>query len=146
MAKKIKITENTVITHDDKGKPSLVGKAKEALNSFHKMKIDVTILLDKTDKDTVEKLLRDNDVPYADIIQNNGDNEQHYDLCVVGGTNVVKLDDNWMWTAEEVVRRLYDGSANNTPRSEQQTFDKALADIKKYAQQRAKSISDNTIH
>ena len=60
MAKKVKIMEACIITSDDKGQRSLVGKAKEALTTFSKNKIDVTIVLDKTPKEDAEKFLKEN--------------------------------------------------------------------------------------
>ena len=51
MAKKVLTTESCVITSDDKKSLSLVGKAKEALTTLAKNKIEVTILLDKVSKE-----------------------------------------------------------------------------------------------
>lgn len=137
MAKKIKLTENTVITKDDKGNLSLVGKAKEALTSFHKMKIEVTIALHEFDKEQAEKLLKENNVPYSSIISAGEKTKDNFDICVVGGSNVIKLGNDWRWTAEDVIRQLYDGKRDK-PLSEQQIMDKSLEDIKKFTQERAK--------
>ena len=136
MAKNIKLWENTVVTTDEKGNPALVGFAKEALVSFDKMKIDVTIQLKDHDKETVEKLLKDNDVPYKKIITSDEkeDGKDKYDLCVVGG-NVVKLG-SWKWTAEEVVGKLCDKEEKQM--SEQESMNKRLEDIKKFTQERNK--------
>lgn len=139
MAKKVLLSEKTVVTKDDEGNISLVGKVKEVLTSFNKMKIQVTIELDEHKKEAVEKLLKDNNVPYDNIISRNASEEdkQKYDIYVVGGSNVIKMDDDWRWTANSVVRKLYDGSERN-PMSEQQIMDKELEQIKKYAQERSK--------
>ena len=137
MAKKIKLSENTVITKDDKGNLSLVGKAKEALTSFHKMKIEVTIQLYEFSKEAAEKLLHDNNVPYTALIENGNHAKEQYDICVVGGSNVIKLGNDWRWTAEDVIRQLYDGKRDK-PLSEQQIMDKSLEEIKKFTQERAK--------
>jgi len=137
MAKKIKLSENTVITKDDKGNLSLVGKAKEALTSFHKMKIEVTIQLYEFSKEAAEKLLHDNNVPYTALIENGDHAKEQYDICVVGGSNVIKLGNDWRWTAEDVIRQLYDGKRDK-PLSEQQIMDKSLEEIKKFTQERAK--------
>ena len=139
MAKKVLLSEKTVVTKDDEGNISLVGKVKEVLTSFNKMKIQVTIELHEHKKEEVEKLLKENNVPYDNIISRNADEEdkQNYDLYVVGGSNVIKMDDDWRWTANDIVRKLYDGSERK-PMSEQQIMDKELEQIKKYAQERAK--------
>ena len=68
MAKKVKIMEACIITSDDKGQRSLVGRAKEALTTFSKNKIDVTIVLDKTPKEDAEKFLKENNVPYKELM------------------------------------------------------------------------------
>ena len=59
MAKKVKILECCVLTKDDKGALSLVGKAKEAITSLIKNKIDVTIALSDTSKEEAEKFLKE---------------------------------------------------------------------------------------
>lgn len=142
MAKKIKLTENTVVTKDDKQKLSLVGKAKEALTSFSKMKIQVYIHLYEHSKEEIEKLLKENNVPYAGIIANGEQSKEDFDLCVVGGSNVIKLGPDWRWTAEDVIRQLYDAK-HDKPMSEQQIMDKSLEDIKKFTQERAKKAKDD---
>ncbi len=143
MAKKIKLLENTVVTKDEKGNLSLVGFAKEALTSFDKMNVDVTIFLHEHKKDDVEKLLKENDVPYKNIITSDDKKEdEDFDLCVVGG-NVIELDE-WKWTAENVIRKLFD-KENKQPLSEQDEMNRRLAQIKKYAQERSKSKKGDAI-
>lgn len=139
MAKKIKITENTVLTHDDKGNLSLVGHAKEALTSFDKMKISVTILLDETSEEKAAAFLKDNNVPYAALLtMPKPDKKEDFDLCVIGGRNVIHLDDEWRWTASSVVRRLFEKPQQDKVPTEQEVFDKELQNIKKFAQERSK--------
>lgn len=147
MAKKIKVTENTVITKDDKGELSLVGKAKEALTSFNKMKIQVTILLHELKKEEVEKFLKDNNVPYSDIIDKKeaADSDTKFDLCVVGGHDIVTLHSDWRWAAEEVVQRLYSKPSVDKIKSEQEVMDKQLADIKKWTSERNKHKAEASI-
>lgn len=141
MAKKIKLWENTVVTKDDKGNLVLVGYAKEALTSFDKMKIGVDIHLHDHSKEEIEKLLKENEVPYGKLIpaEDKAENTD-YDLCIVAG-NVLKLYD-WKWTAEEIIRKLYDKS-DEKQESEQESMNKRLEQIKKYTQERAKKkVSD----
>lgn len=45
MSKSINVHEACVITQDDKGNLSMVGKAKEALTTLKKNKVSVCILL-----------------------------------------------------------------------------------------------------
>ena len=142
--KKIKLTENTVVTKDDKKELSLVGNAKEALTSFNKMKIQVYIQLREHNKEEVEKLLKDNNVPYTGILADGEKSKEEFDLCVVGGSNVIKLGSNWRWTAEDVIRQLYDAKRDK-PMSEQQIMDKSLEDIKKFTQERAKKGKSDAV-
>ena len=88
-------------------------------------------------KEEAEKLLRDNNVPYTALIANGEESKEQYDICVVGGSNVIKLGNDWRWTAEDVIRQLYDGKRDK-PLSEQQIMDKSLEEIKKFTQERAK--------
>lgn len=67
MSKSINVHEACVITKDDKGNLSLVGKAKEALTTLKKNKVSVCILLCDNKKEDVEKFLNDNNVPFASI-------------------------------------------------------------------------------
>ena len=45
MSKSINVHEACVITKDDKGNLSMVGKAKDALTTWKKLKVSVWILL-----------------------------------------------------------------------------------------------------
>lgn len=54
MGKSINVHEACVITKDDKGNLSLVGKAKEALTSLDKHKVAIHIKLCDSKKDDVE--------------------------------------------------------------------------------------------
>ena len=67
MSKSINVHEACVITKDDKGNLSLVGKAKEALTTLKKNKVSVCILLCDNKKEDVEKFLNDNNVPIVHI-------------------------------------------------------------------------------
>jgi hypothetical protein len=137
MAKKVKITENCIITSDDKGQRSLVGKAKEALTTLDKNKIDITIVLDSTSKEDAEKFLKENNVPYTDLItmeeQKKGDN---YDAFVVGDPNVILLSGDWTWTLESIVDKLYNNREKpEAQRSEQTKMDDKFKDYKHWAEE-----------
>ena len=67
MGKSINVHEACVITKDDKGNLSLVGKAKEALTSIDKHKVAIHIKLCDSKKDDVEKFLQENNVPFTSI-------------------------------------------------------------------------------
>ena len=144
---KIKITDNAIVTKDDKGNLSLIGNAKEALASFSKLKINVTIGLHDNDKDKVTQLLKDNNVPYTDIIDctkpDDDKKKDDFDLIVIGGNKVVVLEE-WRWTAERVVSRLFDKTEPKKELSVQERMDKNLAQIKKLAQERSKKKSMST--
>lgn len=57
MSKSINVHEACIITKDDKGNLSLVGKAKEALTTLKKNKVSVCILLCDNKKEDVESSL-----------------------------------------------------------------------------------------
>ena len=133
MAKKVKITENCIITSDDKGQRSLVGKAKEALTTLDKNKIDVYILLDGTPKEDAENFLKENNVPYKALLTADDKSDEKFDACVIGDTNVVLLSSDWQWTLEAVVEKLYNNSEKPPQKSEQAKMDDKFKDYKHWA-------------
>lgn len=137
MAKKVKIMEPCVITSDDKGQRTLVGKAKEALTTFSKNKIDVTIVLDGTSKEDAEKFLKDNNVPYKELITQDEFNEKKpkFDACVIPDNNVVVLRNDWQWAVESVVDKLYRDDEKPVQKSEQEKMDDRFKDYKRWADQ-----------
>ena len=151
MAKKVKIMETCVITTDDKGQRTLVGKAKEALTTFSKNKIDVTICLENTSKEDAEKFLKENNVPYnelaasADLV--NG--KDKFDACVIPDNNVVVLRDDWQWAMNSVVDKLFDNREKEPQKSEQEKMDERFNDYKRWADEanaaRKKKSGDNVI-
>lgn len=138
MAKKVKITENCIITSDDKGQLSLVGKAKEALTTLEKNKIEVTILLDDTSKEDAEKFLKENNVPYKALMtmEEQKKDKPKFDAFVVGDSNVVLLSSDWQWTLNNIVDKLYDnGEKPEANKSEQQKMDDKFKDYKHWAEE-----------
>lgn len=137
MAKKVKIMETCVITSDDKGQRTLVGKAKEALTTFSKNKIDVTICLEKTSKEDAEKFLKENNVPYKELMTLDELHEQKpkFDACIIADNNVVVLRDDWTWCMSNLVDKLYDNGNKPPQKSEQEKMDEKFKDYKRWADQ-----------
>lgn len=135
MAKKVKIMEACVITTDDKGQRSLVGKAKEALTTFSKNKIDVTIMLDSTPKEDAEKFLKENNVPYKELLTEDEYREKKpkFDACIIPDGNVVVLRDDWSWCMDNLVDKLYRKSEQPAQKSEQDKMDDKFKQYKKWA-------------
>ena len=138
MAKKIKITECCIITSDEKGQRSLVGKAKEVLTTLSKNKIDVTIFLETTPKEDAEKFLKENNVPYKELMNADDykDGEKpKFDVCVIGDNNVVLLKNDWDWCLNQIVDKLYDREQKPVHKSEQEKVDDRFSDYKRWAEQ-----------
>jgi hypothetical protein len=138
MAKKIKITECCVITSDEKGQRSLVGKAKEVLTALSKNKIDVTIFLETTPKEDAEKFLKENNVPYKELMNADDykDGEKpKFDVCVIGDNNVVLLKNDWDRCLNQIVDKLYDREEKPVHKSEQEKMDDRFSDYKRWAEQ-----------
>jgi len=138
MAKKIKVTECCVITSDEKGQRSLVGKAKEALTTLSKNKVDVTIFLESTPKEDAENFLKENNVPYKDLMTADDIKEGEkpkFDAVVMGDGNVVLLKNDWEWCLNQIVDKLYDNGEKPIHKSEQQKMDERFKDYKHWADQ-----------
>ena len=138
--------ESCVITTDDKGQRTLVGKAKEALTTFSKNKIDVTILLEKTSKEDAEKFLKENNVPYKELMTKEEYNEKEpkFDACVIPDDNVVLLRDDWQWAMNSVVDKLYDNREKVPQKTEQEKMDDRFKDYKRWADQANAARKKNT--
>ena len=137
--KKVKITECCVITDDDKGQRSLVGKAKEALTTLTKNKVDVYIVLEGTDKEAAEKFLKDNNVPFKDLLSREEAHEQKFDACVICDNKVVIMRGDWQWAMEQLVDKLYDTSEKEQHPSEQQKMDDKFKDYKRWTEESNKA-------
>lgn len=127
--------EACVITTDDKGQRSLVGKAKEALTTFSKNKIDVTIMLDSTPKEDAEKFLKENNVPYKELLTEDEylEKKPKFDACIIPDGNVVVLRDDWSWCMDNLVDKLYRKSEQPAQKSEQEKMDDKFKQYKKWA-------------
>lgn len=135
MAKKVKIMEACIITSDDKGELTLVGRAKEAITTLEKNKVSVTILLEKTGKDEAEKFLKDNNVPFTALVAADEKTDDKFDACVIPDANTVLLRGDWEWALSQLVDKLYDKSEKPLPKSEQQKMDEKFKDYKYWADQ-----------
>lgn len=136
MAKKVLTTESCVITSDEKGKLSLVGKAKEALTTLSKNKIAVTILLEKSKKEDVEAFLKENNVPYKEIVEATAslaDLMKKQDAIVIPDAKFVTLGSDWTWALNGVVDKLFDEKEQPPQKSEQQKMDDKFKDYKRWA-------------
>lgn len=148
MSKLVDVHEACVITKDDKGNMSLVGKAKEALTSMSKHKISVSIILCESKKEDVEKFLKENDVPFASIRskgeENKGEDgkESKADVLVMPGSKVVTLDGDWQWCLDRIVQRLWGEKKKEAPKSEQQRMDAAMDDYIKWAKPTKKTTGE----
>lgn len=130
--------EACVITTDDKGQRTLVGKAKEALTTFSKNKINVTIMLENTSKEDAEKFLKENNVPYkelATLADTSPSEKKKFDACVIPDNNVVVLRDDWTWAMSNLVDKLYDKGQQPPQKSEQEKMDDKFKDYKRWADQ-----------
>lgn len=132
MTKKIKIWQNCIFTKSDDGTLALVAKAKEALTSFNKLGIDVTISLKDISKEDAEKFLNKHDVPFKDLYEAQKDTVQ-YD-AVIADNSVMKFG-SWDWTAQDVVQKVYD-KRNSAEKSEQKQMDENLQRMIKLTKER----------
>ena len=116
MGKSINVHEACVITKDDKGNLSLVGKAKEALTSLDKHKVAIHIKLCDSKKDDVEKFLQENNVPFTSITakgespegkDEKGEKKNDSTVTVVPRSKFVTLDGDWSWCLDSIVQRLW---------------------------------------
>lgn len=140
--KKIKVTECCIITNDDKGQRSLVGKAKEALTTLSKNKIDVVIYLEKTDKEAAAAFLKENNVPYKELVNVDDFKEgtmPKFDASIIGDNNVVIYRGDWQWTLNDLVDKLYDNREKEQHPSEQQKMDDKFKEYKRWADESNKA-------
>lgn len=151
MGKSINVHEACIITKDDKGNLSLVGKAKEALTSLQKNKVSVHVLLCESKKDDVEKFLTDNNVPFASIItkeeakEEKEDKKTEPDATVVPSSKFVTLDGDWQWCLDRIVQRLWGKKEKEAPKSEQASMDEAMKRYISWAKPKNQKQGDSII-
>lgn len=157
MSKSINVHEACVVTHDDKGNLSLVGKAKEALTSLEKNKVSVHIVLDDGKKDDIEKFLTENNVPFTSIISkdeastpedgkdNKKDKKDDAAVCVVPSSKFVTLDNDWQWCLDRIVQRLWGKKKQEAPKNEQQRMDDAMSKYIRWASPQKKNEGNSPI-
>ena len=147
MGKSINVHEACVITTDDKGNLSMVGKAKEALTTLKKNKVSVCILLCDNKKEDVEKFLNDNNVPFASLSTkeetDKDGNTKHVDppkadVTIMPSSKVITLRDDWQWCLDDIAQRLWGEKKKEDPKSEQQRMDDSMADYIRWASQKKK--------
>ena len=132
--KKVFISECCVVTKDEKGQLSMVGKAKEALTTMSKNNIDVTILLEGSNKESVENFLKENSVPFKELLPwSEMKKDEKYDALVLGENNIVLYRNDWDWTVDDIVNKLYRDSEKPPHKSEQQKMDEHFKDYKHWA-------------
>lgn len=153
MSKSINVHEACIITKDDKGNLSLVGKAKEALTTLKKNKVSVCILLCENKKEDVEKFLNDNNVPFASIhakSETDKDGKTEYveppkaDVTIMPSSKVITLRDDWQWCLDDIAHRLWSVKKKEAPKSEQQSMDEAMKRYIDWAKPR-KANTDNGV-
>ncbi len=135
MSKKVKVSAECIITSDDKGQRVLIGKAKEAITTMSKNKVDVTVIVKGGDKEAVEKFLKDNDVPFKEIVAWGEVNPDDKDLIVVPCGNVVLYRDDWKWVLDDIVNKLFRKSEQPSEKSEQEKMDDKWTEYKKWAEE-----------
>lgn len=142
MGKSINVHEACVITQDDKGNLSMVGKAKEALTTLKKNKVSVCILLCDNKKEDVEKFLNDNNVPFASLstkeeTDKDGNTKRvdppKADVTIMPSSKVITLRDDWHWCLDDIAQRLWGEKKKENPKSEQQRMDDSMADYIRWA-------------
>ncbi len=137
MSKRIKVSEECIITSDEKGQRTLVGKAKEALTTMSKNKVDVVVVVKGNDKDAVEKFLKGNDVPFKEVVSWSELQAEDKDVMVVPSGRVVMYRGNWDWVLDDIVSKLYRNSdkPEEAEKSEQEKMNDKWAEYKKWAQE-----------
>lgn len=142
--KKIKLLSCTVVNRDEKGEMTLVGKAKEAINAMAKKKIQVDICIDEDDlkKDDLKKFLEDNNVTVNNIFTKDEKPEKkEYDAVVLGGSKIILHRNDWQWTLNDIVDKLFGPQKKQKHYSEQKQMDDAMDDYISWAKKAAKTIA-----
>ncbi len=137
MSKRIKVSEECIVSYDEKGQRTLVGKAKEALVTMSKNKVDVVVVVKGDDKDAVEKFLKGNEVPFKEVVSWSELQADDKDITVVPSSRVVMYRGNWDWVLDDVVNKLYRKSdkPEESEKSEQEKMNDKWDEYKKWAEE-----------
>ena len=104
---------------------------------------------EKTSKDDAEKFLKENNVPYKELLteEEYRDEKPKFNACIIPNNNVVVLRDDWTWAMNDLVDKLYDDGNKPPQKSEQEKMDDKFKDYKDWAEKanaaRKKSSADN---
>ena len=149
MSKTINVHEACVVTHDDKGNLSLVGKAKEALTTLNKNKVSVNIILCDSKKEDLEKFLNENNVPFTSIHSKGEEEksedgkEKKADVTIMPSSMVITLNDDWKWCLDDIANRLWGAKKKKAPMSEQEQMDDAFKRCICWAKPQKKSAENS---
>jgi hypothetical protein len=92
-------------------------------------------MLDSTPKEDAEKFLKENNVPYKNLMTEDEYREKKpkFDACIIPDGNVVVLRDDWSWCMDNLVDKLYRKSEQPAQKSEQEKMDDKFKQYKKWA-------------
>lgn len=145
--KKVKLLSCIVVNRDEKGELTLVGKAKEAINAMAKKKIQVDICIDEEGltKEDLKKFLEENNVTVNNIfIKDEKPEKEEYDAVVLGGSKLILHRNDWQWTLNDIVDKLYGPQKKEKHYSEQKQMDDAMDGYISWAKKANKAINSNS--
>ena len=145
--KKVKLLSCIVVNKDEKGELTLVGKAKEAINAMNKKKIQVDICIDEEGltKEDLKKFLEENNVTVNNIFAKDEKPEkEEYDAVVLGGSKIILHRNDWQWTLNDIVDKLYGPQKKEKHYSEQKQMDEAMDNYISWAKKATKAINSNS--
>ena len=145
--KKVKLLSCIVVNKDENGELTLVGKAKEAINAMNKKKIQVDICIDEEDlkKEDLKKFLEENNVTVNNIFTKDEKPEkEEYDAVVLGGSKIILHRNDWQWTLNDIVDKLYGPQKKEKHYSEQKQMDAAMDNYISWAKKANKAINSNS--
>ena len=145
--KKVKLLSCIVVNKDEKGELTLVGKAKEAINAMNKKKIQVDICIDEEGltKEDLKKFLEENNVTVNNIFtKEEKPQKEEYDAVVLDGSKIILHRNDWQWTLNDIVDKLYGPQKKQEHYSEQKQMDDAMDNYISWAKKANKAINSNS--
>ena len=142
--KKVKLLSCIVVNKDEKGELTLVGKAKEAINAMNKKKIQVDICIDEEGltKEDLKKFLEENNVTVNNIFtKEEKPQKEEYDAVVLDGSKTILHRNDWQWTLNDIVDKLYGPQKKQEHYSEQKQMDDAMDNYISWAKKANKAIN-----